>query len=61
MYEIISDSGLYTIPYSFYISFMSVLILCRIHPRHRVNGKVRSYENILDSFESDIVQTKSEH
>ena len=54
-YENISDSGDYTIPYSFCTVFISVFISYCIHHRLRVNGKALRYENIPDSFESDII------
>ena len=54
-YEIISDSYIYTLPYSFSITFMCVLIVYRIHHDRRVDGKAIRYESTSDSFESDIV------
>ena len=58
-YEIISDSDVNTILYSFCTLFISVFNSYCIHHRLRVNGKPILYEIISDSFESDIMQTGS--
>ena len=54
-YEIISDWDVYTIPYSFHIAFISVLISYRIRHGLCVNERQMRYENISDSNESDTV------
>ena len=46
-YEIMSDWGVYRIPYSFHTVFISVLKSYRIHHRLRVNGRPIRCENIL--------------
>ncbi len=53
--EIISDSAVYTIPYSFHNVFTSAYISYRFHQRLHVNGRPIRYEIVLHSFETDIV------
>ena len=57
-YEIISDSGVSMIPYSFSAVFIIAFISYRIHRLLRVNGRPIRYENVPDSFESDTVYTR---
>ena len=38
---------------------MCILILYRIHHRHRVDGRAIRYKNLSDSSESDIVYAES--
>ena len=52
-YEIISDSCVYTIPYSISIVFICVMILYQIRDRHRVDGRAMRFDDISDAFESE--------
>ena len=54
-YEIITDWSVYTIPYSSYTVFISILKSYRIHRRLGATGRPIRNENIFDSSESDTV------
>ena len=57
--EIILDSSVYVILYSFCSILMCVMTLYLNHHSHRVDGWAIRYGNISSLFESDIVYTLS--